>query len=483
MTTHSPSINDRRASLPLRLAEPSISPGDPWTDDVLERDQLASKLTHFITNRHNPLSIGIHGEWGTGKTFLLKRWKHDLARADIRVIYFNAWEDDFCNDPLLAILGQISALFKGSAFDSIARQALAIAVPLLHQNAINVLKATTGITFDLQPTESTDPIDEYWKNRSSKDALRSELEQLAQDIYKETGHPLVFIIDELDRCRPTFAVDLLERVKHIFSIDHMVFVFGLNRNELCTSLQSIYGAIDSDTYLRRFFDIEFTLPPPDSRTYCRHVIDRFELKGFFESLSSESNSSVHRDEYRLLIETLPDLCSGLNLSLRDIEHCVSSVAIVGKHLETGHYMFPLVLGVLITTKLKNPDLYRRFIRHECLASEVLNYIHNSIGVELADEYESNRLDRVEVYLYFAENRGADSGQPNSAALSQLDLLAEGSKLTHPGHLSERIKEADQDRIKTMINLVQSLYNQHWSSRSIIEYLASLVDFHQPFIRR
>ena len=97
--------------------------------------------------------------------------------------------------------------------------------------------------------ESSDRLlEEYLYQRASKDKLKKHLQDLAGEVVKETGHPLVFIIDELDRCRPTFAIELLERVKHIFDIPNMVFAFGINRDELCKSLSSIYGDIDVDVY-------------------------------------------------------------------------------------------------------------------------------------------------------------------------------------------------------------------------------------------
>ena len=85
---------------------------------------------------------------------------------------------------------------------------------------------------------------------------------------------MVFIIDELDRCRPTFAIELLERVKHIFDVPNLVFAFGINRDELCSSLQSIYGNIDADVYLRRFFDMEFTLPQTQTQRSFARYLDR-----------------------------------------------------------------------------------------------------------------------------------------------------------------------------------------------------------------
>ena len=126
---------------------------------------------------------------------------------------------------------------------------------------------------------------------------------------------MIFIIDELDRCRPTFAIELLERVKHIFDVPNMVFVFGINRDELCSSLKS-NGAIDTDVYLRRFFDMEFTLPEVDSEVFGRHLVQRFGLGEFFGELSKNASNSVHSEEFGVLAYYFPALWGRLGLSLR-----------------------------------------------------------------------------------------------------------------------------------------------------------------------
>ena len=103
---------DPRDSLALKLVEPEVSAHDPWGDDVLGRKEMAARLTNLIGNQSLPLTISIHGAWGTGKTFMLKRWQQDLQTQEFSAIYFNAWEDDFCDDPLLAILAQLADHFK-----------------------------------------------------------------------------------------------------------------------------------------------------------------------------------------------------------------------------------------------------------------------------------------------------------------------------------------------------------------------------------
>ena len=121
-------------------------------DDVLERAQIAAKLTNLIRDQSAPFAISIHGYWGTGKTFMLKRWQKDLENQGLMAIYFNAWEDDFCDDPLLAIIGQLDSHFKEGVFRTIADRIRETALPLLWRNALGVLNKTTGLTLETDQT-------------------------------------------------------------------------------------------------------------------------------------------------------------------------------------------------------------------------------------------------------------------------------------------------------------------------------------------
>ena len=172
---------------------------------------------------------------------------------------------------------------------------------------------------------------------------------------------LVFVIDELDRCRPTFSIELLERVKHIFDVPGMVFVLGVNRDELCSSIKLIYGAIDADVYLRRFFDMEFLLPEASSENFCRHLIERYKLQEFFLQLTNNAQSRVHDNDFNFFHNFFPLFCSRLDLSLRDIDHCIRSMAFVGRHIRARNHMYPHLLSVLIILRLKNQALYQSFV--------------------------------------------------------------------------------------------------------------------------
>ena len=334
-----------RDSLVLKLPEQDVSLENPWCDDVLGRAELATRLTNLIKKQQAPFVISIDGKWGTGKTFFLQRWQKDLENNDFRAIYFNAWEDDFCDDPLLAILGQLSEYFKGNKFKELADQLFTIAIPLLRQVPLSLLQAQTGIQVNIDGKEQAQRnlLKEYLDQRVTKDELKQHLNKVATKVFEETGHPLVFIVDELDRCRPTFAIELLERVKHIFDVPNLVFVFGVNRDELCSALQSVYGDIDATVYLRRFFDMEFNLPEADSEGFCRILMVKFELAEFFQSLDKEANSKARLDEFQLLHKYLPVLWSRLGLSLRDMDYCVRMIALVAKSLDPQRSIFPWLL--------------------------------------------------------------------------------------------------------------------------------------------
>ena len=476
-----------RDALKLKLPEPDVSAEKPWADDVLDREQLAARLTNLIQNQSAPFTFSIHGNWGTGKTFLLKRWQKDLEAQGFKSIYFNAWEDDFCDDPLLAILGQMSEYFKEDGLKEFARRAAEVAVPLIRENALGVLKATTGVTFKVNQDQGEKAfLEAYLEQRSTKEKLKKRLDEMSAKVVAETKHPMVFIIDELDRCRPTFAIELLERVKHIFDVPNLVFVFGLNRDELSKSLQSVYGEIDSDVYLRRFFDMEFTLSEVDAESFAGHLIKKFELANFFITLGTNANSSTYEGSYPKLLGYIPLFWGHLGLSLRDIDYCVRMVALVGKNLEPSHYRYaPWLLALLIPLKLMNPALYRQYIQGNCLGSDVMNYIDERVHHQKLGSSEEWVLSQMESYLYRADKRDDQSETP--VALTQLKLIANAQEstplvLTHPEYLSKRTQQADKTRSQRLIKMMEPPILEFFQADAV-GYLTELIDIHQQLVRR
>ena len=233
-----------------------------------------------------PFVVSIDGDWGTGKTFFLTRWQSDLERDGYRAIYFNAWEDDFCDDPMLAMLGQLDAHFRDSTLRRVASRVIEVGSKLVMKNITGVIGKTTGLQLEVEDLETGagDLLRKYQDQVETKRELKEALGNLAEAVVEATSSPLIFIIDELDRCRPTFAIELLERVKHVFDVPNLVFIFGINRTELCESLRSIYGGIDANVYIRRFFDLEFTLPEADAGKFAPSLDEQVWTRNFIPGL-------------------------------------------------------------------------------------------------------------------------------------------------------------------------------------------------------
>lgn len=495
---------DPRDLSSLKLLEAEVSTDDPWGDDKLGREGIAQRLTAIVSGQTSPFVISLHGAWGTGKTFMLKRWQKELEgkhKADgpkYKAIYFNAWEDDFCDDPLLAIIGQLSDYFKDSGLKAKALEIAKIAIPLLGRNIKSVLQHGTGTTFDTSGLESRQQklLEEYIDQRKTKDELKQGLSELADEVVKETGQPLVFIIDELDRCRPTFTIELLERVKHIFDVPHIVFLLGINKDELCKSLKSVYGEIDADTYLRRFFDMEFTLPPVNSESFGKHLIERYKLRHFFNDLSTKAGDRVHSEDINTIDEFFPGLWGRLNLTLRDIDYCVRLIALVGRNIKIRHYMVSYLLGLLVTLKFKSPQLYRRYIHGECLGSEVMDFFYSSALPMEPSGHWTDPLIRCEIFVYFADNRESvhlypSATLPEAPALEQLQLLHDGKPLTHPQYLAKRTKQepAGSGRLMYLIRDLDALSRFRVGlggpifPANALAYVANLIELDEGFLVR
>ena len=460
-------LTDKRGSLNLKLLEPEVSPEQPWKDDVLNREQIATRLTNLIRHESLPLVISIHGQWGTGKTFMLKRWQKDLESQGFKAIYFNAWEDDFCDDPLLAIVGQMWDYFikdKGDKLRTLIRSVKKNAVPLVWANIKGVVNNKTGLILEIDQGNQTDRnlIDEYLKQTRTRAELKRRLGEMATAVYEESGQPLVFIIDELDRCRPTFAIELLERVKHIFDVPNMVFVLGINRDELCNALSSVYGDIKTDIYLRRFFDFEFNLPEVDSRKFAEHLVSKYQLE--------------------IYGRVFPQLWSALSLSLRDIDYGIRLLAILVKSSPADTYIDPYLLAVLIAMKFKKPEFYSSLVAGDFETSEIMDHIDNECRRDLVDEELTRNLDRIEGFLYCADSGNRDDQQGGENAETELRNLRAGEVKFGFQVISQRARNAEPQQIPDILQGIRHGRESHIDGQ-VFGNIAMLIDTHQLQLRR
>lgn len=459
-------------STQLTREEPEVDNKEPWKDDKLQRQRAADALANLVKAQRGPFVISLDGDWGTGKTFFLKRWKQQLENDKIRVIYFNAWQDDFLGDPLVPMLAQImdsvgtrpsqrkanstwrtllpwcrrERRLQGDDVDIRIRKRISeSARSLAYRNVQGLTNKFVGVTL---PDFGDNIIKAYRHQDESRNRLREALGEMSKS--KQSQFPLVFIVDELDRCRPDFAIATLERTKHMFDIPGLVFVYGVNRRELCKSIASVYGAIDTDAYFRRFFDMDFTLPGDDRRRYCEYLAEYYDIPAHIAAARLPRGGTF--------VHAVPTILTAIDsLSLRDIEQCIRIAGFIAINLAHGksplHYR---TIIAVIVIRLMNSDLYRRFTNGDHVAGEMIDWLAGRVTASSSDQHW---LILIQAPLYAM----CDEGRPKEdAVVHQFERFRQDRGDDHVTLLAESTKNlSDNDYSSVLSKLQQYSSDAHW----------------------
>jgi hypothetical protein len=252
-----------------------------WADDFMDRKPSSEFLTNYILANSHVKVLNVNSPWGSGKSFFLERWRTDLSKEHVCVL-FNAWETDYAADPLVALITcieqqtkdnlDVTATEAGRRAVDVGADILRKAAPLI---AKGLVKKFVGVDFDdllgkdggENAADSVkDLVGSLISDQSKtsthvgefKSAVIKRLEQAAEN--NGLKKPAFIFIDELDRCRPTYAIELLERIKHFFELEDCRFVIASDSKQLAHSIRAVYGqGFSSERYLNRFFDAEFNL--------------------------------------------------------------------------------------------------------------------------------------------------------------------------------------------------------------------------------
>ena len=268
-------------------SERKPDPNQLWDGDYLGHSRIVPTVANMIAGQKGPLTIGLNARWGSGKTFFLKRLAEYYMTPDGYAVYFNAWADDFIGDPLVSLVCQLQEPFDGKVGDTLLKSAKQALFPTLKHVgfslAKSLLKNKIGIDLgDLTPEELETRVEGISKDYSqcvaTREELKSVLTKLGGEVKAKTHKPLLVIVDELDRCRPTYAIELLERIKHLFCIENVVFILGIDKEQLGKSIAAVYGNINVEWYLHRFVDIEMGLPDAPKDIFIERLIRRLKLE-------------------------------------------------------------------------------------------------------------------------------------------------------------------------------------------------------------
>lgn len=359
----------------------------PFEGDLLERTKPAAALRTLVEAFSEGCVMGLNGKWGSGKTTFLCMWERYMENLEYKVIHFNSWENDNVEDPLIALVAEFQKLTnsKDSTWTTFASNFGKISFAMLPAILGALAEQLTGIPVDKITEKAGDKgteimskaIDSYIEQKKSISEFKIALEKYVEE--NSNGKPVIFVIDELDRCNPRFAVKTLERIKHLFEIENVVYLLAVDEIQLANSIKGYYGSeqFDAKDYLRRFIRISYDLPSSNTVNVVNALFERFEFVKLFK------RGGMYNDEYKALAEFIPILYWERKMSIRQLEQYMLSLRIVlGNMLRLRFH--PTTIALMMLLKMFDSELFEKYLTYEVDDNNFIKYIEEHFDDVLFD---------------------------------------------------------------------------------------------------
>lgn len=402
----------------LEVSEENIN--QTIATDVLGRNGSIFNFLKLVYSINSKITISIDGDWGTGKTFFVKqtelimnllndvkgvkvdpgvqsvrdRIKNKLDGLEIntygntRAIYYNACEYDSFDEPILTIIADI--IKKNSSIE-LTEPTIKKRISEKIDNLISSFKLkfafqnSDGITTELElQKEKGEHRPSILESILLDKQLDANFKSLLEDLLVEQSNRLVIFIDELDRCNPTFAVKLLERIKNFFCDERFVFVFSTNINQLQYTIEKYYGNnFDGAYYLQKFFDYQLELPEINIQNYIDYQINL-----------------IPKDSSYYIDGVIREILKYERFNMRDCNKYFELLQlkyneIKGAKVEKRYFFFiGIMFPVLLAIKIKDNNKYQRIkagLGKEDFYNIILNC--NSIIIILKELTNSKQIDK------------------------------------------------------------------------------------------
>ena len=268
-----------------------------YINNILNRNTYIHNFISMLLNIEKGGVIAIDGAWGSGKTYFVHqvKWLLNCTSKNIdsevesvlsrtvpkldnikghkyKAFYYDAWKHDKSNNPFFTLLRTMILAFGGIDYfnqkkgfiESLLKSASHIVkgiTPIDVESIFNGIKEFSGIN-------DTTPLSELEFIEQMDSQVNSFLDYICEGQYDK----LVIFIDELDRCKPSFAVELLEIIKHYFNHDKVIFVLSTNLSEFQYCIKQYYGdGFNGWKYLDRFIDLRLTVPTISTEDYYKYL--------------------------------------------------------------------------------------------------------------------------------------------------------------------------------------------------------------------
>ncbi|MFB2826340.1 KAP family P-loop NTPase fold protein [Aeromonas veronii] len=422
----------------------AIAGGEELAGDRLERARYAEFLTNYLAaeGKQRNYVLNLNAEWGAGKTWFIKRWYMEL-KAHYPTVYIDAWQQDFSDDPLLTVISSIIDQLKDATGNKVAIPdgvkskllgLLKVGGKLVLKSAIKKAGLEDG-DFSMEGEDVDKLVDTLCSNHKERyesiQYLKQEIRQWVEGAVGlsegELDYPAFILIDELDRCRPSYAVEMLETIKHIFDVPKVVFVLATDTEQLQHAVKVIYGLeFDAYTYLSRFFNRRFSMLSCSRHDFVEsHLSDASYLdSNIFENIWSKGLNVGSLND---IISAIADACQ---LSLRSTEKLIdrSLLVLVNMKDDSINIVFLAYLIALHEIKLSDYETIISSERSHSFISAInfneiklhgMNNISGTVSIKMENDcngafrqgvYQVPIRDLVRNYLlgYLGEYQNIDS---------------------------------------------------------------------------
>lgn len=352
--------------------EIDVPENEPFKNDLFKRKSQIERLTKIASTVEHPYVLCLNGSWGSGKTTFIKLWKQHLEDNGNRTVYYNAWQNDFSQDPFVDIVSEIAnhaeerkpeLLEKAKKLGSyLLRKSLPAGAKLLSAGLVDISDFADEAIGGYAEKLVEDGIDQYERSKESAVSFRKTLESLPEKHLDGGTKNLIFFVDELDRCRPTYAVEVLERIKHFFNVNGIIFVLSLDREQIKHSIKSLYGAgIDAESYLRKFIDVQIDLPFPEKRQFVRAILQELGL-----DRRLQSDYGLLGDVAGIIIV----LDKAMKTNARELSQIINLFNLCWDFIgqDSSYWRIGIFIQFL---KIKNPDLYKRYTNYDITPEDLV----------------------------------------------------------------------------------------------------------------
>ncbi len=417
----------------IKHHEIEIPQENPFANCQLAREPYARVLTDIVNTYADGFVLAINNEWGTGKTTFVKMWQQQLKNEGFQTIYFNAWENDFDSNPLVALMSELETLTNAKnekVFKSVVEKGAVLVkniAPALLKALANKYIGSEVLADIVENTTkaSTEILEEGIKEYSAKKItikeFRIELEKFVKQ--DNNSKPVVFIVDELDRCRPNYSVEVLEQIKHFFSVSGIVFVLSIDKKQLGAAVEGYYGSnkINSSEYLRRFIDLEYSIPAPESRNIVSYFFKYYAFDQFFYN-SERANYRDYSEDGKQFQLIAYELFSKYQPTLRQQEKIFAHARVVINSFHINEYVLPNVVYILCFLRQMDPDTYGKFETRNLSIAEVVQLVSDMLSINDGRQSRINKQYVLALIIRFYCNFDDSSTRVDLDDLSQLEVL-------------------------------------------------------------